>query len=83
MRYLTNILPEQKERALEAVRRSGLDIEVHNHPMPRENSGIDWERYNPQHPNIQHYLSVCQLSGDDATAFWSAWRDIGSAEDNG
>jgi hypothetical protein len=73
-RYLTNTSPENKERCLEAAKRSGMDVHWDDEPMPDTKAFL----YDREFAVRMGYGSIYTLEPPmrDHGPFWREWRNL-------
>lgn len=75
MAYLTNTDLSNKSRCEYAAKKSGMNVEFRDYPMPKDLSDPEDYGYTPEHL-IGQYGSVYTNEGFvDHSSFWRAWDE--------
>lgn len=75
MGYLTNTELTNKERCEYAAKKSGMNVEFREHPIPKDFTDPDDERYFPE-TLLGVYGSVFTNEGCvDHSEFWASWDE--------
>lgn len=73
MAYLTNTLLRNEECFKYAAEQSGMDVEFHMHPIPKDPYDPEDEFYHPETMEGLYGSVYTNQPNEDHSAFWEAW----------